>query len=92
MKKISIVGLVLVMAVFSCNKKKSEPITNSEPIAIFKDKISDSTFSKLQKRLKQVNNDVLERGIVYDSIRSEKLLTGYSYGEYYDWDLYYENI
>jgi glycogen debranching enzyme len=92
MKKISILGLVLVMAVFSCNKNKSEPITNSEPITIFKDKISDSTFSKLQKRLKQVNNDVLERGIVYDSIRGEKLLTGYSYGEYYDWDLYYENI
>lgn len=85
-------GLLIIILLFSCNKKKSDPITNSEPITIFKDKISDSTFSKLQNRLKQVNNDILERGIVYDSLRGEKLLTGYSYGEYYDWDLYYENI
>jgi putative isomerase len=79
-------SFILVILLFSCNTKKSEPLDR------FKDKISESTFLKLQERLMQVNSDIREEGIIYDSIRQEKLLTGYSYGEYYDWDLYFENI
>jgi len=78
--------IITVIVFFSCNEKKNEPLTN------FKEKISDSTFVRLQERLKQANEDIKEKGIVYDSTRQEKLLTGYSYGEFYDWDLYFENI
>ncbi|MFO7744309.1 MAG: trehalase family glycosidase [Psychroflexus sp.] len=88
MKNICIFGIAIVMMLLSCNENKSEP----EPIDVFKKEISDNTFNQLQNRLKQVNENVREKGMVFDSIRQEKLLTGYSYGEFYDWDLYFENI
>ena len=65
---------------------------NNETINHFKSRISESSYHQLQQRLIQVNTDIRERGIVYDPVRQKNLLTGYSYGEYYDWDLYFENI
>lgn len=78
--------LIVLLSQFSCREEKAKPITR------FKSEISDSTYRQLKERLKIVNNNIWEKGTLYDSIREEKLLTGYSYGEYYDWDLYYENI
>lgn len=46
----------------------------------------------LSSRLQMLNSDILNKGIVYDSTRKSELLTGYSYGEFYDWDLYFENV
>jgi putative isomerase len=43
-------------------------------------------------RLKTVNNDIEKNGIRYFLQENSNLLTGYSYGEFYDWDLYFENI
>ena len=54
--------------------------------------IGDTTQGKLQNRLRELNKDILQKGIIWDTITKSKLLTGYSYGQFYDWDLYFENI
>lgn len=43
-------------------------------------------------RLQAVNRDIEKNGIRYFPQSNSNLLTGYSYGEFYDWDLYFENI
>ena len=60
--------------------------------------LSDNTQKRLIRRLEEVNHDIRTRGISRsDNSHSaiagiQDLLTGYSYGEFYDWDLYYENL
>lgn len=44
----------------------------------------------LKIRIEEVLNDIRNRGII--SFRGRDCLTGYSYGEVYDWDMYFENI
>jgi hypothetical protein len=47
---------------------------------------------KFRHRLIQVNQDINAHGVHDFPGSTQKLLTGYSYGEFYDWDLYFENI
>lgn len=49
-------------------------------------------FIKLKKRLQEVNSDLVDQGIHFYERDKSYLMTGYSYGEFYDWDLYFENI
>lgn len=46
----------------------------------------------LRQRLLQLNHDISTKGLHGFPQSREKLLTGYAYGEYFDWDLYFENI
>ena len=46
----------------------------------------------LRQRLLQLNHDISTKGLHDYPQSREKLLTGYAYGEYFDWDLYFENI
>ena len=46
--------------------------------------------SKLIKRINEINQDIKECGLRIQNNR--KCLTGYSYSEFYDWDLYFENL
>ena len=46
----------------------------------------------LRQRLLQLNHDISTKGLHDFPQSREKLLTGYAYGEYFDWDLYFENI
>jgi len=46
----------------------------------------------LKNRLTQLNRNIESRGLHPFPGSSEKLLTGYAYGEYFDWDVYFENI
>jgi hypothetical protein len=56
-------------------------------------KSSPSADSKaLRDRLLEVNHDIATRGVHDFPGSKEKLLTGYAYGEFYDWDLYFENV
>lgn len=48
--------------------------------------------SSFINRIKTVNDDIYNNGIKPFSKDGYDLLTGYSYGEFYDWDLYFENI
>jgi hypothetical protein len=53
----------------------------------------DQTRSELvRERLQQLNRDISKKGLHDFSQSREKLLTGYAYGEFFDWDLYFENI
>ena len=56
-------------------------------------KNSDQTRSEsLRERLLQLNRDISAKGLHDFPQSREKLLTGYAYGEFFDWDLYFENI
>jgi len=51
-----------------------------------------SASPELAARLLQLNTDIATKGVHDFPGAKEKLLTGYSYGEFYDWDLYFENV
>ena len=53
-------------------------------------KITEDQWERLINRLVTVNHHIKTRGIrMYGS---NDLLTGYAYDEFYDWDLYFENV
>src|SRR6266498_1108831 len=54
------------------------------------DYFDTETATRLRARLNSVMQDINQYGIRYHLDR--KVLTGYSYGEFYDWDLYFENL
>jgi putative isomerase len=47
---------------------------------------------QLLVRLDSLNQDIATKGLRDHPGVDGKLLTGYAYGEYYDWDLYFENL
>ena len=47
---------------------------------------------KLRERLESLNMDIENRGILTLTNYPGKLITGYAYKEFYDWDLYFENL
>lgn len=71
-------------------------ITHDEKIRIaldqFKETTGDHDLQGLSERLSGINNDIRKKGIVFDSLSMKELLTGYDYGQFYDWDLYFECI
>lgn len=48
--------------------------------------------AELRARLAQLNHDIVTRGLHDFPGSKEKLETGYAYGEFFDWDLYFENV
>lgn len=54
--------------------------------------------TELSVKLQKVNKNIREKGIFRardaggHPIPTGELLTGYSYGQFYDWDLYFENL
>lgn len=52
--------------------------------------LDEKTASLLKNRLPEVVADIRAEAIRFHNRR--RVLTGYSYGELYDWDLYFENI
>lgn len=81
--------IVILMFVTSCKTYDSKI-----HIALnqYKEFIGDYDFQGLSKRLVGVNNDIQKKGLVFDSLSKKHLLTGYDYGQFYDWDLYFECI
>ncbi|MGA2229437.1 MAG: trehalase family glycosidase [Tepidisphaeraceae bacterium] len=70
------------------------PAQATEPSGVegFKASVGPDSVQKLQTRLTQVNSDVLTKGLHHFPGTTDLMLTGYPYNEYYDWDLYFENI
>jgi hypothetical protein len=58
----------------------------------FEKMIGVQDYGRLSARLAAVNTDIQRRGLHDFPESKEKMLTGYEYGEFYDWDLYFENI
>lgn len=44
----------------------------------------------LESRLQEVLEHIRTRGV--SICRGREVMTGYSYGEFYDWDLYFETL
>jgi hypothetical protein len=59
--------------------------------ATVKAKIGEVAWRRLHARLAEVNGHIISRGIQSYQGKSD-LLTGYSCGEFFDWDLYFENV
>ncbi len=68
------------------------PADDAKAAAAFKQAIGDEDWQKLQVRLSELNGDISTRGILPFPGTQDKLLTGYAYKEFYDWDLYFENL
>jgi putative isomerase len=54
--------------------------------------IGDESWTDLYGRLWAVNADIRTNGLRQIPGVKETLLTGYPYNEFYDWDLYFENL
>ena len=54
--------------------------------------IGPATWIELNHRLQTTNKDLVAQGMRHIPGISGTFLTGYPYNEYYDWDLYFENM
>ena len=54
--------------------------------------IGETKWNELRVRLATVNEDIVAHGLRTLPGVEGKLLTGYPYNEFYDWDLYFENL
>lgn len=74
------------------NVKNQTNQTIAVDVDAFKKSLGLERFQKLQTRLAELNQDIYSKGMLSFPETSDKLLTGYAYGEFYDWDLYFENL
>lgn len=68
---------------------------DSEAGKALRAKLGDQPFQELLIRLRKTNSDIKLQGlktISGESNRGGTFLTGYPYTEFYDWDLYFENL
>lgn len=72
---------------------------NQSFVNTFKETLGEERWTRLLQRIEEVNKNIKTRGIrpfIGDggslNFGEVDLLTGYAYNEYYDWDLYFENI
>jgi putative isomerase len=54
--------------------------------------IGADSWTELKHRLRDVNADIQARGLRHIPGIEGTFLTGYPYNEFYDWDLYFENL
>jgi putative isomerase len=71
----------------------SQPAANPSAATLaLQQSVGPAQWTEFQARLRKTNSDIKARGLRTFKGASEKLLTGYPYNEYYDWDLYFENM
>jgi len=58
----------------------------------FREAIGEENWAALPARLRTVNQNIRARGLRRIPGVDATLLTGYPYNEFYDWDLYFENL
>ena len=80
-------GLLLTGVAFA-----AKPVSPDAGITRFKKTIGSDELQKLQTRLTALNQDIDKNGALPFPGTPDKLFTGYSYHEFYDWDLYFENL
>jgi hypothetical protein len=54
--------------------------------------VGADAYNQVQNRMRVVNLDVVAHGLRHIPNVEGTLLTGYPYNEFYDWDLYFENL
>jgi hypothetical protein len=69
------------------------PVANPSPGTLALEKsVGPAEWKELLARLQTTNANIRARGLRNFKGATEKLLTGYPYNEFYDWDLYFENL
>lgn len=89
------VALVLTFT-FALSQAAAEPPATQPGVAAaaeaLRASLGDDLNLALRLRVEQVNRDIATNGILPFAESTDKLLTGYAYHEFYDWDLYFENL
>ena len=64
------------------------------PLALekIKGQIGEKAWSDLLTHLRNINQNIQTKGIQHPAKNQYGILTGYDYGQVYDWDSYFENI
>ena len=85
-----IFSMMVTALIGSPTHAQSTPVVNASVLA--KQMVGADDWAKLPRRLEKLNVDIRDNGLHDFPGTDAKMLTGYQYGEYYDWDLYFENI
>ncbi len=67
-------------------------VTPSAATLALEKSVGPEQWKELLARLQKTNANIQARGLRNFRGSTEKLLTGYPYNEFYDWDLYFENL
>jgi hypothetical protein len=68
-------------------------VANPSPATLaLQQSVGPDQWKELLSRLQITNANIRTRGLRNFRGSDDKLLTGYPYNEYYDWDLYFENM
>lgn len=75
----------------------SAPTAHAAPrvaagLGAFARDLGPARLEKWRRRLEVLNHDISTRGLLTVSGEPDRLLTGYAYGQFYDWDLYFECV
>jgi hypothetical protein len=54
--------------------------------------VGKDDWARLSMRLQELNSDIRNQDLHDFPGATGEMLTGYKYSEYYDWDLYFENL
>ncbi|MGD0681737.1 MAG: trehalase family glycosidase [Terracidiphilus sp.] len=68
------------------------PVATTSAAKALYDQIGAGSWSELNHRLHTVNADIKAHGLRHIPGVEGAFLTGYPYNEFYDWDLYFENL
>jgi putative isomerase len=69
----------------------AETVERGKPETDLEVLIGRSELQQLHTRLESLNRDIVTSGL-RDFPGAYGKLTGYAYREYFDWDLYFENV
>ena len=70
----------------------SDEKTVRDALEKFQTTIHDPGLQGVAERLRGVNRDIQNKGVLFDTLSGGRVLTGYDYGQVYDWDLYFECV
>jgi mannosylglycerate hydrolase MGH1-like protein len=79
-------------AALACASLRALQPTDTKVTTDLSSLIGKADYQQLENRLKALNSDIATKGLHDFPGADGKLLTGYAYGEYYDWDVYFENV
>ena len=84
---------VLLTVFFCCLVQAGEVAAPAAAgLETYKKETGEQRLQQLHIRLDALNQDIATKGMLHVKGQPEPLLTGYAYGEFYDWDLYFENL
>jgi hypothetical protein len=80
------------MAQSAAAAQQAVPAATTFAAKVLYDQIGADNWSELNHRLRTVNADITAHGLRHIPGVEGTFLTGYPYNEFYDWDLYFENL